>query len=105
MQTTFSGLGIVLGLGLRLPLGLGIKIWVRNRVRVRRFYSGLGYLNPVEILFKASHLRSQASVTQRSLVSMIPCSTFHRSRTSNLQISLVCYRSMSARRRKRLAPC
>ncbi len=38
------------------------------------------------MLFVTSHLRPQAIVTQRYFVSIIPCSTFHRSRTSYLQI-------------------
>ncbi len=47
-------------------------------------------------------MRPQVTVTPWSLVSKIPCSTFHRSRTSHLQISLVRYHAISARRRKRL---
>ncbi len=39
------------------------------------------------MLFVTSHLRPQATITQRSLASIIPCSTtLHRSRVSHLHI-------------------
>ncbi len=44
--------------------------------------------------FVTSHLRPQAIATRRSFVSIIPCATFHRSRTSRLQtlsfVTVIC---------------
>ncbi len=56
------------------------------------------------LMFQANHLRSQATVAQRALISIIPCSTFHRSRTSHVQLPPVWHHAVSTQRCKCLTP-